>query len=41
MADGFEVLSFTAGMPQADGPSVWLARRIGPERGIATVRPAS
>jgi hypothetical protein len=26
-ANGFELLSFTAGMPVADGPSVWLARR--------------
>ncbi len=27
-ANGFEVLSFKAGMPAAEGPSVWLARKI-------------
>lgn len=25
--NGFEVLSFRAGMPQVEGPSVWIARR--------------
>ncbi len=25
--NGFEVLSFRAGMPQGEGPSVWIARR--------------
>ena len=28
-ANGFEVLSFKAGMPVGEGPSVWLARAIG------------
>jgi SAM-dependent methyltransferase len=28
-ANGFEVLSFTAGMPLGTGPTVWLARYVG------------
>lgn len=29
IANGFELLGFTAGMPLTDGPSVWVARRGG------------
>ena len=33
-ANGFEVLSFKAGMPVGEGPSVWLARQINPASGL-------
>ena len=33
-ANGFELVSFRAGIPVADGPSVWMARQISPASGL-------
>lgn len=33
-ANGFDVISFRAGQPLAEGPSVWVARQIKPPSGL-------